>query len=467
MDPRYLRRRGAGRSFRRSRTRRRLVLERLEARLLLDGGANWGPDIDWSDGDWGVKVTDQGTPGSATVIVSLPGGTQETGQALEVYYALSGQDTPQFWVFLTDGFFRQVSRDGTWGTSGRMFRYFSSNDSDPDKDCDTATARQFQVVGVNPDGTLQLSLDYDNDSAVGDRFDIHAAVTLLPPDASHTTLEATLTVTNTSGRDVVPAWQGHRELAEQWELLGLSSMYVADNLTGGLPAWYEALDPDHDYVGVVNDSPNYLNDGYSVQGQVTVSTHDTRRLVVGDQVLDLAHDPALCPPVAVPGLEWYQQLVLLDQPATDVRLVHAYDSARNQRLQVLGAAGLTDQTGDLKWAVTYNRDDTNLVDGDNVQVKLGLDDFLNVWPADAAQTVQVRLTSGGFPFTMSDGQFWSGSGCRSRSSPGPRRGSRGPPTQGKTCCGPTATVCPWRLTTTASTPTPTIRSGFAIISPVR
>jgi hypothetical protein len=406
-------RRGDGRGSQRRkaflRGRRRLGFEPLEPRVVLDGTTiTWAADIDWSQGDWGVKVTDHGTPGTAAVTVDLPGGVQRLGNALEVYYAVAPTDTPQFWVFTTDGFWRQTAYQGTWGTSGRLFRYFASSDTAPDKDRDRCAASHFQVVGVGTGGDLQLSLDYDNDSSVADLFDIHAAMNLLPPDATHTTVDATITVTNASGRDVTPAWDGHRALAEQWELLGLSSMYVADNLTGVLPAWYDTVDPGHAYVGVVDDGAQYLNDGFSVTAQTTVSTHDVKRLVVGDRTIDLAHEEADLPHVVVPGYEWYDQLALRGQPATDVRLIHAYDTARNQRLQLLGAQGLTSELANLEWSATYNRLDPNMVDGDNVQVKLGLDDYLNAWPAGASQTVQVRLTTGGFPFSMKDGRFWDG-----------------------------------------------------------
>jgi len=384
-------------------------MEQLEPRLVLNGTAPaWGADIDWSDGSWGVKITDGGSPGSSAVIVTLPGGVQETGNALEVYHAIDANDTPQFWVFLTDGFWRQTSYEGAWGTSGRLFSYYSSDDNDPEKHRDKSLANHFEVVGVDGGGQLRLSLDYDNDSSVGDQFDIHADVTLLPPDQFHTVTDASITVTNVSGRDVVPAWPGHNDLAEQWELVGLSSMYVADNLSADLPSWYDSLDPTHTYVGITDDGTEYMNDGFSDNEQVTVYTHDVKRLVVGDQVLDLAHDDADCPHVPVPGYD-ETHLVMLDQPATDVRLIHAYDPAMNQRLQVLGASGRTDQLDDLKWAVAYDRTDTNMVDGDNIQARLGMDDFLGAWPVDASQTVQVRATTGAFPFSMSDGKFSYGS----------------------------------------------------------
>jgi len=370
---------------------------------VLAATAIVGNDLDWFDGTWGVKVTGQGTPGSALVRVDLPDGTFDTGNALEVYYAFSAADVSQISVFLTDGFWRQVSHGGPWGTSYRLFRYRASND----QDCDRLLANHFQAVGVNPEGKLRLQLDYDNDSAAGDQFDVHADVLLEPPGPSASTMTASITVTNASGREVTPSWDGHRQLAEQWELFGLSSMYVADNLTGGLPGWYDGLDPAHDYVGVTNDA-DYLNDGFSVNGQLHVSTHDVKRLVADSSVVELAHDEAACPHVVVAGYEWYDQLVMRDEVATQVRLEHLYQSSRNQEVRLLSAGGITSTVSDLEWAATYNRTDTNMVDGDNIQVKLGMDDLLNAWPAGASQTVELRLTAGGFPFSMSDGLFWRG-----------------------------------------------------------
>ncbi len=376
----------------------------LEPRRLLGGcGAySWGGDIDWHQGCWGVRVSDSGTPGSPGVSVDLPGGMADTGNALEVYYVADLLDTPQFWVFLTDGFFRQAADGSPFGTSARLFRYFSSSDEDQD----VSFATNFRVVGVTADDQLQLDLNYENDdSASGDKFTVRFEATLSPPTRSETEMDATITVTNESGRAVVPAWQGHRDLAEQWTLLSLSSMYVADNLTGDLPAWYADLDPDEAYVGTVNDA-SYLNDGYSVNGGIEVSTHDVKSISVGSVTKDLDHDPAVCPPILVPGLEWHEELVLLDQPGSAVALRHLYQPERHHSVELLGASGITADLANLKWAATYNRHDINLVDGDNVQVKLGLDDHLNRWQDGASQTVKLRITTGSaFSFTIDDGRF--------------------------------------------------------------
>ncbi len=68
--------------------------------------------FDWEQGDWGINVTNAGTPGTNPVLVTYPGGS-ESGNALEVHYRVAPVHLPQLWVFLTDGFWRQVAPGGT------------------------------------------------------------------------------------------------------------------------------------------------------------------------------------------------------------------------------------------------------------------------------------------------------------------------------------------------------------------
>jgi len=343
-------------------------------------------DLDWSSGNWGIKVTNTGTAESPTSDVTFPGGIK-SGNALEVYYRITDIEIPQFWVFLTDGFWRQVSYGNPFGTSYRLFRYYSSED----EDCDKPAATAFRVNGITSRNQLEIELGYENNAAAGDRFEITASVLLLPPSRMITSMEATITVKNVTGRDVTPKWDGHRTLAEQWELFGISSMYVADNLTGGLPAWYSLLDPDHDYVGITNDS-DYLNDGFSQNGEIYVSTHDVKTIVARDRRVSLDHET--CPFITVPEYDWYKELVLLDQVSRSVKIKHLYASDRNHLVELLSCSGITGNSQNLKWAVTYNRSDENMVDGDNIQVKLGMDDFLNIWPNEVFQTIHLNLKTG-------------------------------------------------------------------------
>ena len=344
--------------------------------------------FDWQAGPWGIVVATNGSAGSVSCPMDYPGGTK-TGTALAVHYEFTPTNLPQLWVFLTDGFWRQTSSESEFLTSYRLFRYFSSGNVD----CDRLTAIGFNVLGTNELGELQIETVYSNNAASGDRFRVTGRIVLEKPDALQSAMRAEIIISNASGRAVTPFWQGHRALAEQWELFSVSSMYVADHLTGGLPAWYNGLDPAHHYVGVTNDD-SYLNDGYSVNGSNAVSTHDAKYIVATNATVALDHDTNLCPVVVVPLYEWYDQLVMRGWVSSDLRVQHAYRSARNHRIEILDCSGLTSNRDDLKWAATYKRDDTNMMDGDNIQIKLGLDDVLDLWPADAVQTLDVRLSTG-------------------------------------------------------------------------
>ena len=212
---------------------------------------------------------------------------------------------------------------------------------------------------MNPDNKLNINLVYQNKKTTStDKFLITSSVVLNPPSYRNTSMKAEMTVTNISGYDVVPSWDGHRELAEQWELFGISSMHVADNLTGTLPSWYDDLDPDHNYVGVTNDH-DYMNDGYSVNGLLYVSTHDVKTIIAGLKSIDLDHDT--CPHVNVPNYSWYKELVLLDQVADCVKCKHLYQPKRSHFIELISCDGITKKKENLKWAANYNRNDTNMV----------------------------------------------------------------------------------------------------------
>jgi len=61
---------------------------------------------------------------------------------------------------------------------------------------------------------------------------------------------------------------------------------------------------------------------------------------------------------------------------------------------LLSCSGITEDITNLKWSATYNREDANMVDGDNIQIRLGMDDFLNIWPKGASQTIVLNLKAG-------------------------------------------------------------------------
>ena len=368
-------------------------LTRLSAGLTL-GVLLFAPrvafsEFDWTNGPWGIVISSNGTPGSIPCPVEFSGGTK-TGNAIAVHYQLTPTHLPQLWAFLSDGFWRQASPEAPFLTSYRVFRFYSATN----EPCDHPKAIRLSILGTNVAGELQIRATYRNDSTgLDDQFRIGADFTLERPTDLQSAMRANLVVSNASGHAVTPYWQGHRALAEQWVLFGVSSMYVADNLTGGLPPWYDGLDSAHRYVGVTNDAAR-LNDGYSVNGATDVSTHDVKYIVLPQQALALNHDTNACPIVVDPGYTWYDKLILLDAVASNLTVQHAYRSSRNHHVEVLECSGMSADTTNLKWSAQYNRDDTNMVDGDNVQIRLGLDDYLDTWPADAVQSVSLRLVTG-------------------------------------------------------------------------
>lgn len=351
--------------------------------------------FDWEAASWGIVVATNGTPGSPACVVEYPGGTR-TGNVLAVHYALQPTNWPQAWAFLTDGFWRQAPPGQPFLTSYRTFRYFTSDNQDQDR----AVAHRIRVVGTNAYGELEIETTWSNNAATADdRFRIDGNFTLEPPDVLHASMRVDLVVSNATGHAVVPWWQGHRDLAEQWVPFSLSSMYVADHLTGGLPSWYDTLDPAHLRVGITNDA-SLLNDGFSLNGAIDVSTHDTKNIVTPSRNLALNHDTNATPIHFVPGYLWHSQLVLYAETATELRTQHAYRSAWNHHVELLGASGQVSTVSAMPWAATYKRDDANLVDGDNVQVKLGLDAAISNWPAGGVQHISLRLTAGNTPPTL-------------------------------------------------------------------
>jgi len=340
---------------------------------------------DWEQGPWAISVTNQGAPGSPETTVQWPGGSKN-GNALEIYYTLAG-DSPQLWVFLTNGFFRQVAPGAQFATSFRLFRYFSSTD----ENLDELTPAGFEILGVSGNGELTLQLDYRNDAiTASDRFAVQVDSTLRIPTALQTAMSASIAITNESGYAVAPFWQGHRTLGEQWVLFGVSSMYVADNLSSEIPAWYDVLDLGNLYVGNVADS-DFMNDGYSLNGAIEVSTHDVAIIETESGFLALDHE---MPHVVIPGLEWYEELILGETTSDFASLVHLYDDRRNQRIDVVGSSGLVSSIDDLKWSMVYNRNDSNLVDGDNVRVRLGANPSIDAWPDGATQSVTLEIVTG-------------------------------------------------------------------------
>lgn len=345
--------------------------------------------FDWTDGMWGILVSTNGAAGTPSCPVYFPGGNK-TGNVIAIHFALQPTNIPQTHALLTDGFIRQASPQAPFLTSYRLFRYFGSNDADQDQ----PKGVQFHVFGTNVAGELQILAVYSNNTTSGsDSFRITVDVTIERPDALSASMRLDVAISNASGHAVAPFWQGHRDLSEQWVPFSVSSMYVADNLTGGLPTWYTTLDPGLLFVGITNDA-SFLNDGHSVNGNISVSTHDAKYIVASTTLVALAHGTNECPISFPPGYLWYSQLVMRSISASNVLVQHAYRSERNHRIEVLACSGLVTNPADLKWATTFNRGDGNMVDGDNVQVKLGMNEAVNIWPGGAVQTLRLRVTAG-------------------------------------------------------------------------
>jgi hypothetical protein len=347
--------------------------------------------FNWEQGDWGVQISTNGQAGSPVMAITFPGGSA-SGNALEVYHKNSAIDWPQRWVFLTQGTWRQVAPDSEFLSSYHLLRFYTSTDQafeDP-------SATSIQVIGVTAKNQLHLRLDYRSEHLPsGDAFMISAELFLDPPTSVTTAMEADIAVTNVSGRAVVPyADNFHGKLRQQWRLFSVDSMYVADNLTETFPAWYDALDPAHNYVGTIGNT-SYLDDGHSVNGNIPVSMHDAKFIVAGTTEVALDH---AIPSVVVPGFEWYPELVLMDVASDSIGVLHGYDPRRNHHVELLEASGITHNLSNLTWCSTFNRNDTNMVDGDNVRVQLSLDTFLasgsGIWANGANQRFKLRLSVG-------------------------------------------------------------------------
>jgi len=382
----------------------------IESKAALAEATTTTPDadgnpLDWQCGPWGIKVTPYGTDGSEYIKMNWPGGG-ELGNALQVYYAIPGADTPQLWAFLTDGVWRQVARGRPFATSYRLFHYYSSDDQAQDN----PVGVQFDTVEVTACNELNIVMSYTNNACSGDSFTIDAEVLLDAPDVNQTSMTTSLTVTNVTGIDVVPHvanGQTHRALSEQWKIFGISSMYVVDDFSCGIPAWYDLLDGGGEYIGTIDiDDGDLLNDGFSVLNQTDVSTHDTKHVRIDNDLVTLDHDENLLPNADISCIPDHD-MIISKQAGTRISLHHLHDPARDHRVRLLQAEGLTTDLDQLKWSASYDRDDANLFDGDNIEIMLGLDDMVDTWPAGEAQTLELWLATGTPPAALTVEQGWN------------------------------------------------------------
>lgn len=357
--------------------------ELLEPRRLLSCSA------DYCEGGWRVNVTGSGGSELAVAPVQYPGGV-EAGTAVEFYYELSASHVPLSSVLLTNGFYRQASPSGPLTTSFRGFQFYSSSDVI----VDTLEAQSITIAGVDPEGNLSVEAVFVGaEPTSGDTFQVVTSYVLAPPRGSFTSTTVTQTVTNIGPSDVRPAWQGHRDLEEQWRLYGVSSMFVATDYSQGLPAWYDTLDPSHKYVGNIDDA-SPANDAYSVNGGLDVPAHDTAFLSADGVDVALAHEEEVLEPVEVPFYSWFDAFVFYRERSNWLAADHAFDPARNHRVELISASGLVNSLAQLAWSARYARNDPNMVDGDNLQVTVGMDEVLDNWPASASQELTLRLISG-------------------------------------------------------------------------
>lgn len=366
--------------------RRSLQMERLEPRYALAQTSlgNWTLVAQSSDPNNGPVLTPLLPPGASVT----PVGEAFAGNVIAFFYQLTPVHAPQIVALQTNGFYRQTADSTGFYTSLRQFGYFSSND----QSADVSTATALEIVREGD--SIRVRATYRNDHASsGDKFLITADYLIQPPTAFLSSTLIDVVITNESGRAVIPAWPGHPANQEQWKLAGLSSMYVADRLQLPLPAWYPALDPDNDYVNLPklgNDNP--LDDGISRPQtlRLEVSTHDVKRIEFDAAQLNLEHGL----PYLDEGFGTSAKLVQEGAHSTKVTAQHLYDAMRNHRLEVQSASGLIDDVASFNWSTTYNQEDANMVDGDNVQIRLGADQQVNAWPAGGVQRLSLRLQSG-------------------------------------------------------------------------
>lgn len=340
-----------------------------------------------TQGLWRTRFGTDATLGLPAARIQFPA-TTTSGNFMVVSRQTSPTTTYEVCSFTSDGFWRVVRVGADWGTSCRMFRYFSSSSDLPRDRCSVTS----WTVTVSAAGDWTASAEASNDSTDGDRFGIRLEAALEPPRAHETRLRCDMTVENRSGRDVFPPHEHHRPLQEQWRFLGLSSMYVADHLSP-LPAWYDTFDQAHRYVGITNDL-THTNDAWTPRFQRLVSSHDLKWIFTESTQTGLDHATSACPVITVsPYYWWYTQLVMRAVTSSTLAVRHAEDPARAQFVDLRSAVGLASRS-ELNWSATFNRWDTNMVDGDNVQISLGLDDHVDGWPSGATQRVAFDIVAG-------------------------------------------------------------------------
>ncbi len=357
---------------------------------------------DWCSGPWRANVVmlDESNLPAMQITLRNPQDATDSkdilGNGLEIYHETNSEEAPLTQVFLTNGFSRPTSQGGSLLSSLHGFQFFSSANNHIDE----PVATRIELMGVTAEGYLQVQTELlAEDATAGDSFTVTNEYELHQPTSLNTITDVTVQIANTSGRDVMPAagidGELHRALSEQWVPISFNSMFVSQDWESvtTLPDWYTTLDPNGDYVNeekINNGDP--LDDGRSVNGNIDVSTHDVA--FIDTEVGTTTLDHETLQPIEVPNFEFFEDLVVYREQSDFVQLRHAHDAARNQHVEITDISGLVDTADGFKWSVIYDRDDANLVDGDNIQVRLTMDEMLGAWPMDAVQSLSFRVTSG-------------------------------------------------------------------------
>lgn len=375
---------------------RRAMFEPLEDRSLM---------AEVQFGNWRIVGQANDPANGPAVTATLPAGTPVSGGAnlqgnvFAVHYAYTtapALHAPLIVAMQANGFVRQEADTAGLYTSFRHFAYYSSGNGVTDKSMDESILQTISVVGLEGEALKIVAVYRNHDVVSGDDFQITVDYRLQPPTAFLATTEMDITITNQSGRAVVPFWDGHIRAQEQWRLLGISTMYVADNFDAQIPSWLPDIAGSNQYINFPGlGDGNLLNDGRSVKlanagENPAVSTHDTKSVSFDSAQFNLEHGL----PYLDRGDGTNAKLVLAGQHARQATARHLYDPMRTQRAEIVSASGLVNDPLLFNWSLVYNQTDTSLTDGDNVQLRAGFDEQILVWPAGGVQRLTVRLESG-------------------------------------------------------------------------
>lgn len=337
-----------------------------------------------NDGQWVIIAKGAGASDGFDFVV---GNETITATEIAIHAKFAPNSIPQVLHFSSSGYWRGNVPEGGWGPALRMMRFRGSDKSFNDH----SYMRRFAVKGASGNGTLSLEMDYENsNTAAGADFNINAKILIPFPTATYMELKSTIKIVNQSISDV-EALPVARELRNQWCLLGVNSNYVADNLTeNGIPDYYYDLDPEGIYIGNLDDN-DYSTDGWSPKDKVLRYMHDTKYVRMDDRLLEMSYE---MPYVEFKNKKWYKSKIFADEAVTRIAFEHMYLKHEKWAIELTNAGGLVDSVGELLWNGNYNRNDTNVLDGDNLQFTLNLDKSVSDWPALGEQLIEFKYIIG-------------------------------------------------------------------------